>query len=782
MRAAKANKNVVDSANVIAAIKRGVAYLLKQENLNASGKSPFWEHGIIAGGIPISSSPVDNRNRQRPPRNIRGRRRFKKPPPRRKPPKVNKAKTVPANQYGGETALVVESLLDVEQSLRLPDISQFAPVMAKPIKFLTKLKPGTTYVASFQANAMTLLPNKPIYRRTLLQDFRYLLDDIHASGGYFYGFEPNYPNPHNGLWDNSNSQYGVLGMWACAHQGLEVPFRYWELAGRHWRETQSMSGTWEYNKSVRGRTMTFGPAGVASLLICDEFLQRGAGSLSSADQNVIRGLKWIDANFPTDVSRMSLYAMYGYERVQLASGLQQFGGVDCYKALAARLLKTQKADGSWNIPFPQSSPIICTAYALLVLDRGLNPVIMSKLQYTPAYYGQWNARQRDVANFASWITQTFEAPVNWQVVSSNAPMSQWLNAPIVFISGSRDPKFTPEQIQKLTDYVDNGGMVFCSCNAQSAAFKQAMIKYGQEVVHNQYEAHVLSKKSFLYTMQPWYHPTVSGEYLGISNGVRYVWIISDQDLGAQWQAHRFNNRDAFEVPANLYLYAIGNGSPADRLHSLFIPPAHGAMRRQISINRLQYTGNWNPEPGAWPRMGRLAARNFSTGVTVKTVTADALSQAAPLTTLTGTHSFTLPPAQVNALRKYLNSGGMLFADAAGGHPTFSNGMTQLVKALYPKAVLQNIPMTDSLVTGNFPGGVAIAKVQYRKFYVSQLGMKTTPDLLGVKQGNRWVIVFSPVDVTSGFLGTNTWGILGYAPASAQSIARNVMMYALAHKR
>ena len=309
-----------------------------------------------------------------------------------------------------------------------------------------------------------------------------------------------------------------------------------------------------------------------------------------------------------------------------------------------------------------------------------------------------------------------------------------------------------------------------------------MIKYGQEVVHNRYEAHILSKKSYLYTMQPWYHPTVSGEYLGISNGVRYVWIISNQDLGAQWQAHRFSNRDAFEVPANLYLYAIGNGSPADRLHSLFIPPAHGAMSRQISINRLKYAGNWDSEPGAWPRMARLAAQQFSTGVNLEQEPINKLSAATtPLTTLTGTRSFKLAPADIDALRKYLNSGGMLFADAAGGHLTFSNGMTQLVKALYPNAVLENIPMTDPIVTGNFPEGTSIAKVQYRKFYVSQLGIKTKPELLGVKKGNRWVIVFSPVDVTSGLLGTNTWGILGYAPESAQAIARNVMMYALAHK-
>ncbi len=760
---AKTNPYAVNSENVIAAIKRGVAYLLSQENLNAGSKNPFWETGLVVGSYAILN---------------------KHPTPH------HEFIAVPVAHYGGETALVVEALLDVEQSLHLPQISQFAPAMAKPIKFLTQLNPPSTYSASFQANAMTLLPNKPAYRQTLLRDFRYLLTEIHRDGAYHYGLpQSELPNPNlPGDWDNSNTQYGVLGAWACAHQGIEVPFRYWKLAASHWRKKQWPNGAWVYS-GFKGNNPppriysqasanTFTAAGVASLLICDEFMLARPTTRPVVDENVLRGLKWINAHFARYVNDMSVYSMYGYERVGFASGLQQFGGVDWYRALAAKLLALAHGGGSWDF----WGKNVGTAYALLILDRGLNPVIMSKLQYTKDYFGPWNARQRDAANFVSWITHTFERPVSWQVVSINAPMSQWLDSPILFITGDRDPKFTKQQVLQLTTYVDNGGIVFCSGEGQSQSFKRAMIRYGQEVVHNQYEAHILSRKSYLYTMQPWYHPTSYGQYMGISNGVRYVWIIANRDLGAQWQARRFNDRDDFEVPANLYLYAIGNGRPADRLQSLFVPPPQGKMQRTIAVNRLVYPGNWNAEPGAWPRMGRLAGQDFSTGVTFRYLPPSKLSAGqTPLTTLTGTQNFKLPPAQVQALRLYLNSGGTLFADAAGGKAQFGDGMHNLVKELYPKASLQKIPLTDPLITGSFAGGVPINKVQYRKFFVTRYGPKNAPRLLGVKQGNRWVIVFSPWDVTSGLLGTNTWGIAGYAPKSAQAIARNVMLYALASK-
>lgn len=743
------------SAKVVSAIKRGVDYLLSQRN-----PKTFWEQGARSA----------------------------------------------SQEYLGETALVVESLLDVEQSLKLNRLYMFKSPMKQSIAFLVSHRNNTTYVASFQANALALLPRRKAYDTPLRWDANYLFRSMHVGGGYTYAwgtpaYAKRFPSGLNDGCDNSNSQYGVLGMWAVAHTDLPIPARYWQIAASHWRRGQFINGSWGYAGQARppsvtaklpGRMATFTPAGVASLLISDEFLgARHIGIHPIVDHNVLAGLHWINKNF--DPSMNDQYEMYCYERVGLASGLQYFGSHNWYNDFTRTLLSDQKPDGSWSVNFityansnPKIGPphnsfssVIATAYSLLILDRGLNPVFMNKLQYSNNFYGQWNARQRDVANVTSWVSSNNETPLNWQVVNFNSPVSNWLNSPILMITGHKDPKFNKQQIAKLRAYINAGGMVFCSCDGSSLQFKRAMLKYGREVVDNKYEFHRLTSKSILLTMQPWYHMYFN--MLAISNGVRDLWVISPNDMGAVWERRAFAEKKYWEFPMNLYLYATGKGYLADRLHSLVPPSATGTLDRTIAVGRLKYNGNWNPEPGAWPRLALLAAAKASTQINVSAVTTSGLNaHTTPLLDMTGTGQFTFTAAQITALRNYLHQGGMIFADAAGGNQKFTDSFSALAMKLYPKAIMHKLPPKCSIYTGTMPGGTPSTHVEYRRFYIDVNGVKRAPEFLGIKRKGRWVMVFSPDDVTSGFLGTNTWGISGYTPKSAVALALNVVAYAEQH--
>jgi len=78
------------------------------------------------------------------------------------------------------------------------------------------------------------------------------------------------------------------------------------------------------------------------------------------------------------------YYGYGIERVGVASGLKFFGTHEWYRELAEGLVKSQNADGSWTPNFyagQGNSVTIPTCYAMLILARGRNPVLINKLDY-----------------------------------------------------------------------------------------------------------------------------------------------------------------------------------------------------------------------------------------------------------------------------------------------------------------------------------------------------------------------------------------------------------------
>ncbi len=686
---------------------------------------------------------------------------------------------------GGKTALILEALLQVGQSVHLPSLYIFSPAMQAAIKFVAALRVNATYVASFQANAMNLLPAKKACRQALFWDAQYLLHAMNHSGGYTYrGPIAATGGYHGRAWDNSNTQYGVLGMWACASDGLEIPIRYWVKARSHWVRTQFPDGTWDYSRGPGSRfagtsrdAQTMTPAGIASLLIAESFLHRNAPLTSPHQVHVIRGLHWLNRHF--NPNTQNFYALYGDERVALAAGLQTIAGMNWYKAVAANLVGRQLPDGSWKSDFVGSDAQISTAYALLILARGLNPILISKLQYSANYSGQWNARPFDAANYTAWVTREFESPMNWQVVPLQSPVRGWLGSPILLISGSRDPHFTSNDLQKFSAFTQAGGLIFVSSDGNSKAFFHAMISYANASCAGRYTARPLPAKSRIYDLQPWYRPRRPMNLWGLSNGVRYEWIISPIDFGGAWQRQSVASHAFWQIPTNIYLYATGKEPLANRLQSLAIRPSPAPAKRSITMGLVKFRGNWNPEPGAWPRLKAFGTRDYSTAIHMPVVTPGQLSvKQMPIVHLTGTGELNFSTKNIASLRNYVRTGGLLFVDAAGGNPAFTHSFVRLAGAIFPSHPLQRIDPNSVLFRGTYPGGVSIKHVAYRKFVKATIGNMTRPRLIGVRWHGRWRIIFSRFDLTSGLLGTNTWGISGYAPASAQAIVRDILLFTL----
>ncbi len=731
-------------------------------------------------------------------------------------------------ERGGETALVLYALLHAGESLSddpeySEKLSYHGNTLAPSAAYLCAIDPQETYVAALMASALALIPPDPENKTqnspqaAMQRAYRYLLSAMGPSGGYSYLPASKSRAARRGedrgtLWagDLSNAQYGALGMWAAADAGLSPPLEYWQTTNRFWRLQQSSSGSWGYYAAMNGPTQleqidrdrdSMGVAGIATLFIAQEFLDRTLRQAPREDDAMNLGLGWLDANFHADAR--DFYYLYGVERVGLASGRRFFGGVDWYRAAASFALARQGADGSWDGGFNGATPITTTAYALLFLSRGRNPVLLNKLQYD----GPWNARPNDAAFLARALSKRYERPLNWQTVSLSSDPLEWTEAPLLLITGSEDPHFSSADIEKLREYVNAGGMIFSSSDGGSANFTLAMHKYAGELSDGKYLMAKLPENDAIYSPELGTKIMDKDLLQGMSNGVREIWVHAPSDLGGAWELQRENSKDYFAIPAALYFYATGKAPLESGLKSLTVPDKDAATPGQsVSLARLIYSGNADPEPGAWPRLSDLLRLPGADGeapleLKIRDVSAGELDpQNFALVHMTGAARFRLNPAEIAALRNYLNGGGLLFADSAGGSKAFTDAFWEMARQIYPDAAPETLPADHPLFAGRSSvaeskpaadagaadgadgGAGAIKVVQFRKFALAQEIKDGAPQIQAITVNGRIRILFSQYDITSGLLGTQTWGILGYTPETSRGLAEHMIRFALAQQR
>ena len=146
--------------------------------------------------------------------------------------------------------------------------------------------------------------------------------------------------------------------------------------------------------------------------------------------------------------------------------------------------------------------------------------------------------------------------------------------------------------------------------------------------------------------------------------------------------------------------------------------------------------------------------------------------------LTGTGVLALTDEQVAQLRKYMDDGGMLIVDAAGGNEAFARSFEALVPKLAPGMKLQALPLNHPIYNGAIAGSVKMTAADYRKVTLATQGHLVAPRLRAcMDEFGRPRLVYSVDDLTCGILGINTWGVFGYDCPSAKALMRNLLLYA-----
>jgi len=593
------------------------------------------------------------------------------------------------------------------------------------------------------------------------------------------------------ITDNSNSQYGLLGVWtSTSAPRIEVPSKYWDVVMQHWIKSQNRDGGWGYagfHRPASYPSMTV--AGLASLFVCVDNLgaDRFTRCTGDTDIKAIRdGLKWLEdsmAQLGLDstieqggrIMRMPLdtYYLFGVERVALASGYKYFGKVDWYRVGATAVLQRQQPNGSaWMGGWGDAT--VSTAYALLFLARGRHPILFNKLQHD----GDWRNRPRDLAMLTRWMSKAFEKPVNWQIVHFGISSDQWHDAPVLYISGSKDPKFTDEQAESLRQFVYQGGTIFSCTECNGGAFRQAMQKLYAKI----FPGSPMTPCRADHEVFKAYYTVPRTALQEVNNGARPLAFHCDYDLPLCWQARRWTAQKwTFELAANIGVYVNGLDMLRPRGTNHWpekIPVPNG---QDLKIVRLKHSGNCDPEPLAYERLARLMAAHAKANLTVTgPVEISSLGgQQAKLASLVGVGKLELGPAEQTAIREFVNKGGTLLVEAVGGNREFAESARQTLAKLFPQSPLRPISVSAP------PMGLSqcpIQRVKYRSKTTVRLGNMRTPNLQTVvlkdaSDGSRTAVIFSAEDISCALLALEGAALDGYAADSAYAVMRNIILWA-----
>ena len=150
-------------------------------------------------------------------------------------------------------------------------------------------------------------------------------------------------------------------------------------------------------------------------------------------------------------------------------------------------------------------------------------------------------------------------------------------------------------------------------------------------------------------------------------------LISDVDPG-RGRLNPTKSRRAFQLGGNIFLYATGKENLRHKGDSYLVRSTNEGSR-SIQIAKLMLGDNADPEPGGWPQLTGIMLNENRVRLEVAPVKLGGGDLAKyKIAHLTGTTKLLLKDAQHKELKAFVEGGGTLIIDSAGGSSVFAESV------------------------------------------------------------------------------------------------------------
>ena len=740
------------------------------------------------------------------------------------------SETPPGRQVAGVTSLATYALLTAGESYQ-------SPKLERAIMFLKQISIEGTYATGLRNHVWGQLPQG--FAPQLATDTRALVAGIGRNGSYTYMLGGDGDNSCTqygvlGVWEGAKRNQVVPSRY---WRSVEKHFIDTQNSDGGWSYSGGGGATPSTNTmTAAGLTCLYI---TREYLHRDAYIRPGRTDRHPLQARIDRALAHVAGAYAPNAN---MYYMYGVERVGLASGRKHFNGRDWYAEGAAHMVNTQTAEGqiggghggpvvatSFALAFlvRGGHPVFINALAIPDYPWRNHPHAIANV--TGWVSDQVERRMLwQVVEVDSPTEQWLDAPVLY--LAGHEPLSfddRTLDLPpsleaevrarlaLIAPAEPEDPEPTrrrssrrrtstrrdraapveaePAEAQpteppltlddvlavQLKRYIDLGGLLFTHADAGNAAFTRSVHAL-LERLYPHLEVRPIDPDDPIYRIV-YKIEAESVPLEGLHNGIRYLAIHSRKDMSQYFQVNQPRNPDMWRVMANLYHYATDKGVLRARLDT------HYEVRRtdieagsSIAVARARYDGNWDPEPAAWDCQANFMHNRCRTRVNVETVDLDQLHTAkAPFAHVTGTAAVEFTDAQVAAIQQFVNGGGVVLFDAAGGQAAFAESVQEMLrKRAFPGHPMRPIPVDHPAVRGvGVMSAFDCSTVDYQPYALLRMGKTNQPRLIGLDVKGEPRVVLSYEDMTTALLDQPVWGVFGYSGDSARRLTANLALWA-----
>lgn len=411
-------------------------------------------------------------------------------------------------------------------------------------------------------------------------------------------------------------------------------------------------------------------------------------------------------------------------------------------------------------------------------------------------YRDWMTDPSDVQTLLDWTSR--ELGIRYRAVEADFGHFSFdpRELPGLLFAGHNRFSLTDEIRERLRRYILDGGMIIgdacCGWRDFDESFRQEVEQLLPDRTLRPLPPDEPILAAYYKISESTYQRADGSRYReapplhGVSIGCRLAVVYSPVDLTCGWDGHdhprglRIVIPEARQLGANYVTYLIASYQLARFLSTVKIyHEATAPTRDDFVLVQIIHEGDWDPDPSGVYNLLKFARDNSTLEVKFKKISLpldDPRIVQYPLLYMTGHDEFVWSDEEAGRLRQYLQSGGMLLADACCGRLAFDRAFRRELRKVFPEGRLEEIPLDDPIYHLVFD----IGSVEYTPRTFEDFGPLSRPVLEGIRIQGRLAVVYSRFDLGNGWEQFPHPYSYGYSDADALRIGANILAYAVTH--